>query len=449
MTVREWMALAGAVLLVMALTSAWIQRLPVSTAIIYLVLGVAIGPVGAGIVRIDLVETARWLEPITEVAVLVSLFVGGLKMRVSPRDPRWFPALILAGPVMLVSIAGVTVLACAALGLDLAHGLLLGAMLAPTDPVLAGAVTVNDAQDRDRVRYGLSGEAGLNDGAAFPFVVLALGWAEHGGAGMWLGKWALLELVWAVPAGLMIGYLLGLGVGRLAVELRTRGRDALAPNDFLALALIALTYVIAEAVGSWGFLAVFAAGVGLRRFEVKLVARSPHPEHKSGVHPPAEAMVPAMVEGRELASPAVATGMLVAESLSFGHTVEKLLEVLLVALVGVALAVHWDPRGVLVALALFIVIRPLGALLLIATRTTWRQRALMAWLGIRGIGSIYYLTYAMGHGLAGAAARELSGLVVSVIATSVVLHGISATPLLTMYKMSFRRRVRLRRRAPS
>src|SRR5918997_3517978 len=180
---------------------------------------------------------------------------------------------------MLVTILGVTLCARLFFGLDTATALLLGAVLAPTDPVLAGAVKVNSAADHDRMRYGLSGEAGLNDGMAFPFVIFALLWAEHGGAGEWIMTWGLHRLLWAVPAGLPLGFVLGRGVGRLAIWLRSHQQDTGAPSDFLALALIALSYVAAEAIGAWGFLATFAAGVGLRHAELHVSRESPHPDH--------------------------------------------------------------------------------------------------------------------------------------------------------------------------
>jgi NhaP-type Na+/H+ or K+/H+ antiporter len=448
MSFLGWMSLGGGLLLLMALSSAYLRRLPVSTSAIYLGVGLAIGPLGFGWLRVDIPEATPWFERLTEVAVIVSLFVGGLKLRLPVRDPAWRAAFRLAGPVMLASILGVALVARVGLGLDTAVALLLGAVLAPTDPVLAGAVSVNTAADHDRLRYGLSGEAGLNDGLAFPFVIFALLWGEHGGSGSWIGWWAIHRLVWAIPAALLLGYALGAGVGRLAVWLRSRHRDPDAPNDFLALALIALAYVGAEALAAWGFLAVFAAGVGLRRAETAVVGRTPHPQLSESPpvpqgpstgapapHPPAEALVAAQVDADDLREPAVAAGVLVAETLSFGDTLERLLEVLLVVLVGVCLARHWDLRAVPLALALFIVIRPVSTVLLLAhTPTTPIQRGLMGWFGIRGIGSLYYLSYALSHGVSGHAAADASGLTVSVVALSVLLHGATAQPLLTCYE---------------
>ena len=442
MTFLGWMTLAGGLLLFMSLASAYVQRLPVSTSSFYMALGLGLGPAGVGLLHLDIAAPLPWFERLTEVAVVLSLFTGGLKLRLSPRHPAWRAAYRLAGPVMIASIAGVALFAHLALGLDLATSLLLGAALAPTDPVLASAVTVNDAADQDRMRYGLSGEAGLNDGMAFPFVVFALEWSKHEGGGGWVISWFLSRLLWAVPAGLVLGFCMGLLLGRFAIRLRHVQRDATAPSDFLALALIALSYVAAEAIHAWGFLAVFAAGVGLRHAEMRVVRTSPHPDHADADrHPPAEHVVAASVSAESLKEPTVAAGSLVAETLSFGQTAERIMEVLLVGLVGVGLAQHWDPRGVAVALVLFFGVRPLATLaLLVKTPTTGHQRLLMGWLGLRGIGSLYYLAHAIDHGVSGAMARDAASITLTVVAISVVVHGSSATPLVNAYERALARR---------
>lgn len=448
MSFLGWMALGGGVLLLMALSSAYLRNLPVSTSVVYLALGAAVGPLGGGWLRIDLRTDLPWFERLTEVAVIVALFVGGLKLRLPLRDPAWVAAYRLAGPVMLASILGVALCAHLLLGLDPGMAILAGAVLAPTDPVLANTVKVSSAADRDRMRYGLSGEAGLNDGAAFPFVLLGLLWLDHGGPGAWIGGWALHRLVWAVPAGLVLGFVLGRVVGRVAITMRSREQDTGAPSDFLALALIALSYVGAEAVGAWGFLATFAAGVGLRHAELHVTRESPHPDQadrspaaageppeESAAHPPPEHMVGANVEAEELREPAVAAGVLVAETISFGDTLERMLEVLLVVLVGVLLSSHWSIRALPLALLLLFVIRPLATHLLLAGSPTTRpQRHLMGWFGIRGIGSLYYLSYAMSHGVTGASATELASVTISTVALSILLHGTSARPVLARYQ---------------
>lgn len=443
MSFLAWTALASGVLLLMALASSYVRDLPITTSAVYLLLGLTIGPAGLGLLSLDVIRGALYVERITEVAVIVALFVGGLKLRLRWRDPAWYAAFALAGPVMILSIIGIALVAHLGLGLPAPGALLLGAVLAPTDPVLASAVAVNDADDRDRMRYGISGEAGLNDGMAFPFVVLALAWVAQDGAGPWLFEWAALRLLWAVPAALALGLALGKVVGRIAIRLRARQKDATAPSDLLALALIGLAYVSAEAIHAWGFLAVFAAGLGLRAAEVRIVAENPHPDadlkaiaaDDDVVHPPAEAMVHARVPASELEEPAVAAGVLVSETLSFGDTVERLVEVGLIVAVGVALGTQWDSRALWIAGALFFVIRPLATRgVLTFTPTTVPQRWLMGWFGIRGIGSLYYLGYALRHGVDPGFAQDLVGLTISVIAISVVIHGITAQPLLSYYQ---------------
>lgn len=441
MSFMHWMGVLGTLLLILTLASTYLRWLPITTSALYLAFGLAIGPLGLGLWQDSFFQVVGWLEHLTEIAVLVSLFIGGMKLRLAFKDPAWRSAYLLAGPVMLTSILGVALVGHLGLGLELGVALLIGALLAPTDPVLASLVQVNHARDFDRVRYGLSGEAGLNDGMAFPFVIFALSFIAAGeSTDGWLADWALQRLLWAVPAGLLIGFYLGQGVGRLAIVLRSRHADAaLSPNDFLALALIALSYFIAENLGAWGFLATFAAGVGLRHAEIASSGRSAIP---------AEDVVPALPKageaaqpkagerlGAQAAQPKVAAGLLIGEILSFGHILERILEVLLVTLLGALLALHWDWRALPLGLALFCVIRPLGVWLLVRVRCIdTRQRLLLGWFGIRGIGSLYYLSFALNQGLASGAAEAASGLTLSVVALSILLHGLTTQPLLDSYE---------------
>jgi NhaP-type Na+/H+ or K+/H+ antiporter len=446
MSFLHWMAVLGSLLLILTLASTYLRWMPVTTSAIYLAFGLGIGPWGLGIWRVDLQQIVGWLEHLTEVAVLVSLFVGGTKLRLAFRHTAWKSAYLLAGPVMLASIAGVTLVGHFVLGLDLGVAMLIGALLAPTDPVLASLVQVSDAQDVDRVRYGLSGEAGFNDGVAFPFVIFALLFIEHGDStGGWLVEWVVLRVLWAVPAALLIGFYLGRGVGELAIYLRSRHADAaLAPNDFLALALIALSYVFAESLGAWGFLAAFAAGVGLRHAEIATSSYAAVPaEACAASQEPNIAQTPPCgpAEAVPAATAQVTAGVVLREILSFGHILERSLEVLLVTLLGALLALHWDWRALPLGLALFCVIRPLSVWLLVRTRgVNARQRLLLGWFGIRGIGSLYYLSYALTHGLDPAAVDDSIGLTLSVVALSIVLHGLTTQPLLDRYERQQARR---------
>jgi len=435
-----WVAMLGAVLLLLALTASYLRWVPVTTSVVCLALGIALGPSGLGLLQLDLAKASGWIEHLTEVAVLFSLFVSGLKLRLPLRSRNWRIASMLAGPLMLMCIGGVSLLLHYGLHLSWGLSLLIGAILAPTDPVLATLVQVNDAQDYDRVRFSLSGEAGLNDGVAFPFVILGLLLLQNTAGEQWLMDWLVQDLLWAVPAGLLCGYWMGRGLGYFALYLRTRHDDStVSPNDYLALALIAMAYVFADLIHGYGFLAVFAAGLGLRQAEVH---STPEP------HEPAEHLVQPVVghqhvapehavkgDVADLEDTQVAAGIMLGDMLSFGGLVERAMEVFLVTLLGVVLLEHWDWRALWVAGALFVLIRPLSTLLLpFGGLLDVRQRGMLGWFGIRGIGSLYYLFYALNHQLPPDVAASSTNLTLSVVALSIAVHGLSVQPILARYQ---------------
>lgn len=443
MTFVIWMAVLGAVLLTLALTSSYLRWMPVTTSAVCLLLGVAIGPVGMDLLNLDIKGSARWMEHLTEVAVLFSLFVSGLKLRLPLNHRTWRIAFGMAGPVMLLTILGTCLVLHYLLDLSWGVSLLIGAMLAPTDPVLAGLVQVNNAQDYDALRFGLSGEAGLNDGTAFPFVIFGLLFMQHGGFdGDWLGGWVLKNLLWAVPAGLLTGYWMGRGIGRVTLKMRISNADStLSPNDYLTLALIALAYVAAESIGGYGFLSVFAAGLGVRQAESKSTGSQTPAEHLAQPlvgHLEVEPENALHGDVSQLADTQIAAGVMMGDMLSFGSLVERSMEVFLVTLLGVVLLSHWDWRALAVGAVLFCVIRPLSVLAMPWGRLLDRpQRGLMGWFGIRGIGSIYYLFYALNHGLIGTSSGVAVNLTLSVIALSIVLHGVSTQPMLAWYERRY------------
>ncbi len=437
-----YMTVLGVLLMLLALTSSYLRWLPVTTSAVCLAFGAGIGPWGLDLVQLEFRESSHWLERLTEVAVLFSLFNTGIKLRLPLHRKAWHSAYLLAVPVMLASIVGVCLAAHYMLDIPWAVALLLGAMLSPTDPVLAGLVQVNNAQDFDRVRFGLSGEAGLNDGTAFPFVLFALLFLSHGFADFsWVQGWLLKSIVWGVPVGLLLGYGLGRGVGHLMIYLRIKNADSTtSPNDFLALALIAMAYVIAEGLGAFGFLSVFAAGLGLRQAEVRTTQSEVPAEHVAKPllgHMHSDPSTATLADQEAVTESQLAAGVMMGDMLAFGSLVERAMEVLLITLLGAAIALYWDWRAIGLGLALFCVIRPLSVWLLISRRLlTRRQKALVGWFGIRGIGTLYYLCYVLSHGLPKDTVQTTIGLTLSVVALSILLHGISIQPLLERYERS-------------
>ncbi|MDP9367766.1 MAG: cation:proton antiporter, partial [Chloroflexota bacterium] len=288
-----WYVVAGALLILMALGGSVLRRLPLTTSLLYLAVGFALGPRGAGLFNLDLLDGAVLLERLTEVAVVVSLFTAGLKLRVAWTDARWRLPLRLAFGSMTVTVGLIAVAGVVGLGLEPGAAILLGAILAPTDPVLASDVQVTEAGDQDRLRFSLTGEAGLNDGTAFPFVMLGLGLLglHDLGDGGW--RWVTVDVVWSVIGGLVIGGVLGTLIGELVLYLRRNHKEAVGLDDFLALGLIALSYGVALLAHSYGLLAVFAAGLALRRIEQRAA------ESNGGAEEPDAAVAQAAATGKE------------------------------------------------------------------------------------------------------------------------------------------------------
>ena len=404
MDFASWVTVGGALLVVMALSGTMFARLPLSASMLYLGVGVALSPAWLGAADLSMLTAAPMLERLTEAVVLISLFTSGLKLSAGLHDRRWLPPLRLALLSMLISVAAVTLIGTWLLGLSLGAAVLLGGILAPTDPVLASEVQVVDAADRDALRFALTGEGGLNDGTAFPVVMLGLGLLGLHEIGEFGWRWLAVDLLWASAAGIAIGAALGTSLGRLVMYLRREHKEAVGYDNFLSLGLIGLAYGLALLCHAYGFLAVFAAGVALRRVE------------RQGVTPAAE--------------DAPANAML-----SFNEQLDRIGELCAVIVIGLLLwAVQWQHASWWFVAALLLGVRPASvALGLAAARILPTQRRLIGWFGIRGVGSLFYLVYAINHGIAPALAEVLTALVLSVVATSIVVHGISVTPLMTKY----------------
>jgi len=355
------------------------------------------------------------------------------------RDKRWYLPLRLAFPSMILTVMLLTSIGVFLLGLPAAAALLLAAILAPTDPVLASDVQVQDSSDRDRLRFGLTAEGGLNDGAAFPVVMLALGLLglyDFGGGG-W--RWLAVDVVWAIAGGLGIGGALGVLIGKLVLYLRTRHQEAVGLDEFLALGLIAIAYGVAQLSFASGFLAVFAAGLALQRIK----------EHSKQNNPSSAAKV-TMVLGAEretkLATHSHHAGVYMMDAVQgFNGQLERLAELVVVMVVGAMLSyTYWPSRAVWFLLLLFILARPVSVWLGLmgAASVSRDERILFSWFGIRGVGSIFYLMYAINHGLPKPLASELIALTLTTVTASILLHGISVTPLMSRYA---RRKTRRRR----
>jgi NhaP-type Na+/H+ or K+/H+ antiporter len=429
MTNALWFLLVGVLLLAMGLTSSVLKRLPITPAIIYLAVGILVGPTGLNVFHFNPLKDAALLEVLTEVVVLISLFSAGVKMPVPFNFTRWRAPIMLATVSMAISVGLVAAFTHYLLGLPLGAGVLLGAILAPTDPVLATDVQSRHPGDRDQLRFTLTSEAGMNDGSAFPFVMLGmglLGLHELGDYGL---HWVWMDVLWATAAAVAIGIVCGAGLAWLGCKLRSAPYHHELLDDFLGLGLIGVVYGLSVLVGAWGFLAVFFAAVALRQTELKLtgVTRDIHHASASQQTRSTDSTAHPDIEP----PPTVSKGSLV-----FKEHLERLSEVVLILLVGGTLFHNsWSWRVVGLALFLFVVVRPLSVLIgLLASRVSWRMRGMMGWFGVRGIGSLYYLMYAIQHGLPEPLALELIQFTLITVTLSIIVHGISVKPMMNRFQ---------------
>jgi NhaP-type Na+/H+ or K+/H+ antiporter len=396
---------------------------------VYLALGWLLGPDALGVMRPDPLRHAGELERLAEVALLISLFAVGMRLEVPLRDRRWRLPLRLAFLSLAAMVALVAGLGMLGLGLSLGEAVLLGAILAPTDPVLASGVQSQPGADPDRLGFSLAGEGGLNDGAAFPFAVLGLGLMGLGERGSDLLHWVAIDFVWATVGGSALGAVLGAAVGRLVVYLRSRHGQAIGLDVFLALGLIGTAYGLAQWCQASGFLAVFAAGLALQRVRERPQAdtraleaagsAAGHAYQTLATHSHhASATMRGSVEG-------------------FNEQIEKLAEMALVLVVGAMLPYAVPVPGLWWFVpVLLLVLRPVSVLVAtVGEGASARQRAMIAWFGIRGIGSVFYLLWALRHGVQGGAAQMLVSLTMWTVAVSIVVHGLTAQPLMRRYSV--------------
>lgn len=433
-----WSLIIGALLIFLALSATVLARLPLSTAMLYLGFGVAVSPWGLDLMRVDVRQHTLLLERLTEAIVLVSLFTAGLKLSPGLRDRRWVLPLRLALTSMVITVAAIAAVAYFFLGLPIGACILLGGILAPTDPVLASDVQVTQPGDRDRLRFALTGEGGLNDGTAFPFVMLGLGLLGLRELGDYGWRWFLVDGIWASFAGLGVGALLGLAVGKLVLHLRREHKEAVGLDDFLAMGLIALSYGVALLLQAYGFLAVFAAGVALRHLEQSQASGRDvqRAVEQASAHPD-RSVADAIAVDPQHAPAFMATAVL-----SFNEQIERIGELAVVVTIGALLwSVPWPSTVWWFVPALLFLIRPVSVAIGLANSpSSGSQRWLISWFGIRGIGSLYYLAYAISHGVSGSLAEQLTALTLSVVVASIVLHGISVTPLMASYERAIKRK---------
>ena len=251
--------LIGLLLLTVGWGAEWIARLPLSYAILYLLSGIVLGPYGINLIHLQ-PETA-FIEHFTELVVIVSLYSCGLKISRPLKVKLWASTIRLIGFLMPISIVAIAAVGHWFLQLPWGAALLLGAILSPTDPVLASEVQLEHVDDSNELRFGLTSEGGLNDALAFPFVYFGLYWLSDRNLDNWLRQWVLVDLIWAIAAAIVVGILIARGGIWINHRIQTARGVNTVMADLVALGLIMLTYGLTEVINGYGFLAVFCRWV--------------------------------------------------------------------------------------------------------------------------------------------------------------------------------------------
>ncbi|MCZ2813008.1 cation:proton antiporter [Modestobacter sp. VKM Ac-2979] len=394
---------AGAAALLTALLPRLLRRLPISMPMVVVTIGIAAFATVDGLPTPDPLAHETIAVHLTEACVIVSLLGAGLALDRPLGWKRWSTTWRLLGITMPLTVVATALLGGWLLGLGAAAAVLLAAALAPTDPVLATEVQVDEptgeAESEDEARFALTSEAGLNDGLAFPFTYAAVAMATLGAApSNWLGEWLLLDVGWRIAAGVAVG----IGVGRALCALFFSERPQRAglaerAEGFVALATVFLAYGVAELIEGYGFVAVFVCACTIRS------AERAHGRHQV-LH-------------------------------TYVEQLERLLTVVVLVLLGGAVArgALADLSGAEVGLAVVLVllVRPLaGWVGLLRGHTGRWERSAISFFGVRGIGSLYYLAYGLSQAEF-AGAEQLWRVTVLVVLVSVVVHGVAATPVMT------------------
>jgi len=383
-----------------ALSISWVKHVTslinISYTIVFLILGIGL---------YILVDELPWTSPyrsqtltmhLTELMVIVAIMGTGLRIDVPFRLKRWGAPFRLVTLTMLLCIGALSVIGYWWLGWGLASAVLLGAVLAPTDPVLAGDVQVGppNSQDTTQVKFALTGEAGMNDGLAFPFVWLAIGLALAAtGEDFSLLEWGAYSLVYKVAAGVACGFLVGWGVSYLFFTLPDKHNLVHVQQGLVALSATLFVYGVTELVHGYGFIAVFVAAITIRNKEME------HEYHEK-LH-------------------------------EFIDQIEHILLAVMLILFGGSLVdgilgnLTWP--AAITGLVFILLIRPLaGYVSMAGNRMSWQEKLAIGFFGIRGIGSFFYLAFALTE-VDFAYDEQLWSLVAFVVLVSIIGHGVSAT----------------------
>lgn len=396
-----WLTGAGVLIALVAWLPLALRKLPLSLPIVCIGIGAAVFSLPSVWLRPMPMDYPHIAERFTEFIVIIALMGAGLKLDRAFSWRKWRVTWRLLAITMPLSIGAITLIGGLGLGLSWIAALLLGASLAPTDPVLAADVQVGPPKsgEEDEVRFGLTSEAGLNDGFAFPFVNLAIALGLSAATGEpWARDWVLHSVLWEIAVGVIGGVLIGRLFGWLTFHIPAETKLAQTGDGLIAIAATFVAYGVTEMLNCYGFLAVFVTALTLRRS---------HRDHEFNR------------DMHDITEQVERIGMMVLLILFGGALIDGLLAPL-----------GWVE--VIAAAAIILVVRPLTGLIgLAGLRADRSEKLTLAFFGIRGVGSFYYLAYALNH-MQMAEGERLWAIVGLVALMSILLHGLTVTPAMRL-----------------
>ncbi|HEY9363986.1 MAG TPA: cation:proton antiporter [Chitinophagaceae bacterium] len=393
-----------------ALGMAWMpmitRKIKISYSLIYVFLGILLYAIFNTLPLPNPIAYPQETLHLTELVVITSIMGTGLKIDEPFSFRKWRVPFRLILITMILCIGIVFISGQWAFHFDIASALLLGAVLAPTDPVLASDVQVGPPleKSKENVRFSLTAEAGMNDGTAFPFVWLAIALAVFASTGKGnFTQWIMFDLVYRLLAGVICGFVIGRLLAYLVFHLPEKKNFIAIKDGFVAIATTLLVYGLTELLRGYGFVAVFVTAITLR---------NSHMSHRfhTKLH-------------------------------DFTDQIERVLVAIVLILFGGSLVngilKHLTIEMALFGLSFLFIIRPLTALIaLIGSKLHIKEKLAISFFGIKGIGSFYYLAFALSTAYF-QYSKELWSMVSFIVLISIIIHGVTATSVMKRLEVQF------------
>lgn len=394
---------AGIITLLAAIIPNVLHKKHLTPPILYIFIGIALAFAGNVYTDFDVMQHSDIIKRVTELVVIISLTNAGLKIKHPFSWETWKYSFRLLVITMPLTIIGAAYVGWWMLGLAPAAAVLFGALISPTDPVLASDLQTSRPSkvDSSKIRLGLTSEAGLNDGLAFPFTYFAIYLASKGfDYSQWVDQWFFTEVLYKIAVGVLVGFLAGWVLYKLIFTITSKNHHSNISRGILSLALTLLPYAFTELLGGYGFIAVFIAACAFSNSEDKA-------KHMDNLH-------------------------------DFTEEIERIFVTFLFVVIGVYVYANindlLDFKIIVTALIVLLIIRPLsGWIALQRTDLTLFEKFTLSFYGIRGVGSIYYLMYAFSE-IKFSNSYELIHVTIVVIVFSVLMHGLSSATIQKRFK---------------